>query len=110
MAQNFLQDGDILDFTAAGNVTAGAGILIGTKLGVPLKSGVSGDVIPVKMTGVFTFPKDTGASTNFNVGGIVYWNDTSKKVTGVSSGNTAIGYAFETAGTSAAVAKVKLNG
>lgn len=110
MAKNFLQEGDILDFTAAGNVTAGAGILIGTKLGIPLNSGVSGDVIAVQMTGVWELPKDTGASTNFNVGGAVYWNDSSKKVTGVSSGNTLIGYAFETAGTSAAVAKVKLNG
>lgn len=110
MATNFIQPGDVLDYTCTGDVTSGTPFLLGTKLAVPLSSGVSGDVIGVKMTGVFQFTKATGASTNWAQGGAVYWDDSAKKVTGVSSGNTLIGYGVETAGTADATGKVKLNG
>lgn len=110
MATNFIQDGDVLDYTAAGTITSGTPFLMGTKLAVPLKSGESGDILPIKMTGVFLFTKATGASTNWAAGGAVYWDDTAKKVTGVASGNTLIGYGIEVAGTADATGKVKLNG
>lgn len=110
MATNFIQPGDVLDFTAAGTITSGTPFLMGTKLAVPLKSGVSGDIIPVQMTGVWSFTKATGASTNWAAGGAVYWDDSAKKVTGVASGNTLIGYGAEVAATSDATGKVKLNG
>ena len=110
MASNFVQPGDVLDFTAAGTITSGTPFLMGTKLAVPLKSGVSGDIIPVRVTGVFTLSKNTGASTNWAIGGAVYWDAATSKVTAVSSGNTLIGYGAAPAATTDATGQVKLNG
>ncbi len=108
MAQNYINSGKVFDYTAAGTITSGQAILIGTRLGIALKGGVSGDIIPVKMSGVFQLAKNTGASTNFAQGGIVYWDAAASKITGVASGNTAIGVAAETAATTDATGKVKL--
>jgi predicted RecA/RadA family phage recombinase len=108
--KNYIQNGEVIDYTAAGTVTAGTGILIGTKLGIPTTSGVSGDKIALAVEGVFEHAKDTGAGTALTLGGIVYWNDTSKKITGSASGNTSIGWAFEAAATGDAIGKVKLHG
>lgn len=108
MANTYIQDGEVIDITASGTVTSGSPILYGTRLGIPLKSGVSGDVIPTAFEGVHQLTKATGAGTALTLGGIVYWDDSAKKITGVSSGNTAIGWAVEAAGTSAATGKVKL--
>jgi len=110
MANNFIQPGDVLDFTAAGNITSGTPFLMGTKLAVPLESGVSGDVIPVQVTGVFRLTKNTGAHTNWVIGGAVYWDAATSKVTAVASGNTLIGYGAAPAATADATGLVKLNG
>jgi predicted RecA/RadA family phage recombinase len=108
--KNFIQEGEVIDFTAAGTVTAGTGVLIGTRLGIPVTSGVSGDKIALAVEGVFEHAKNTGAGTALTVGGIVYWDDAAKKITGVASGNTAIGWAVEAAATGDTTGKVKLLG
>lgn len=110
MASNFIQPGDVLDFTAAGTITSGVPFLMGTKLVVPLKSGVSGDVIPVQVTGVFSLSKNTGASTNWAMGAAVYWDAGTSKVTGVVGSNVLIGYGAAVAGTADTTGLVKLNG
>jgi len=110
MANNFIQPGDVLDYTCAGTVTSGTPFLMGTVLAVPLKSGVSGDVIPVQVTGVFTFTKGTGSGTAIALGGLAYWDDSAKKVTGAASGNTAIGYGVIAAANADATCTVKLKG
>lgn len=110
MATNFIQPGDVIDYTAGGAVTSGSPILIGTRLGIPLKSGVSGDVLPLQVVGVFELTKNTGASTNWAQGGAVYWDAGTSKVTGVASGNTLIGWGAASASTSDTTGKVKLLG
>lgn len=100
--------GEVLDYTASGAITTGVPFLLGTRLAIPLKSGVSGDVIPVMMEGVFLLTKATGAGTNWAQGGIVYWDDTAKKLTGVASGNTAIGIGALIAATADTTGQVKL--
>jgi hypothetical protein len=108
MANNFIQDGDVLDIVVSATTTSGTPVLRGTRLTIPLKSGVSGDTIAHAVEGVFEITKATGAGTGLTVGAIAYWDDTAKKVTGSASGNTAIGWAVEDAGTAVATAKVKL--
>lgn len=108
MAQNYIMSGDVLDYTASGNITSGQGILIGTRLGIALKGGVSGNVIPVRMEGVFSLAKATGAGTGWAQGAIVYWDDTAKKITGVSTSNTPIGIGATVAATGDTTGQVKL--
>jgi predicted RecA/RadA family phage recombinase len=53
MTVKFIQVGNTIDYTAGGTVTAGDLIVMSHTLGIALKSGGSGDVIPVAIEGVF---------------------------------------------------------
>lgn len=53
--------GDVLDYVAGGAITNGQVVVMGHALGVALKSGVSGEIIPVAIEGVFELPKVPGA-------------------------------------------------
>lgn len=61
MTDKFVARGDVVNFIAAGTITSGQVVVMGHTLGVALKSGVSGDVIPVAIEGVFELPKVSAA-------------------------------------------------
>lgn len=61
MATNYVQEGNVIPFTLAGTVAAGAVVKVGQTLGVALEGGGSGDVIQVALSGVFTCPKVSAA-------------------------------------------------
>lgn len=61
MTAKFVARGDVLNYIAAGNITSGQVVVMGHTLGVALKSGVSGDTIPVAIEGVFELPKVSAA-------------------------------------------------
>lgn len=105
MAQNFVKDGCVIEVTLGATIAAGAGILIGSLVGVALKSGVSGDTINVALVGVWDLPKAPGAVTQ---GAALYWDNTAKKVTTTSAGNTLMGYAYAAALSGDANARVRL--
>lgn len=111
MTIKLTQDGTIINHTAAAALTVNSLIKVGDTLGVVGKSGVTGDVVPVHIEGVFTLPKIAAASTNLVVGQLVYARATGStfKVLGVATGN-AMGTAFATAATGATTATVKLHG
>ena len=89
--QNFIKPGDTLTFTApAGGVVSGTPYLIGSILVVAATSAAAGAQFEGMDEGVFTLPKATGAWTE---GAILYWDNTAKNVTTVSTSNTKIGYA-----------------
>lgn len=78
MSTNYVQRGDVVNFTTAGAVTAGAVVKMLHTIGVALKSAAgSGEVIPVAIEGVFTVPKASAAV--FVVGEKLIWD--------VSAGN-----------------------
>lgn len=110
MAQNHLVTGEVGPHTLAAAIESGAGILIGVLLGIALQSGGIGDEIQVAYKGVFTLPKTTGGSSAMAQGAKAYWDDTAKTVTGVSAGNTHIGYAYVAAATGDDEADIKLLG
>ena len=62
MAKYFVGEGDTINHTLAGTVSAGDMIAIGKLLGVCLSDGVSGDVIAVSISGVWDLPAVTGAA------------------------------------------------
>lgn len=108
MATNYLQDGDILTFTAPYAVASGGGFLVGSLFAVALQAAASGASVQGKRTGVWTLPKLQ--ADDVSVGAKLYWDNTNKRLTLTSSGNTLVGAATAAAGTSATTVSVLLDG
>jgi predicted RecA/RadA family phage recombinase len=106
MAQNYIMSGDVCNVVLAADAVAGTPFLLGIRLAVPLASGSTGDTVACSMEGVFTVPKATGSA--WTQGEQLYWDDTAKNVTTVSTSNTAIGWAFDAAASGDTTGNVKL--
>lgn len=107
MAKNKIACGDVLDYTAGGTITSGQPVLMGDLLGVALKDGVSGDVIPVAVEGVFEVKITSGQTPA--IGTKVYWDGTDAITTTVGS-NKVAGYVAETVASGATTVKLRLIG
>lgn len=105
MAQNLIQDGDVMPVVLSGTVASGDGILVGDTVGVALNSGVSGDTIQVAICGVYELPKASGAVSQ---GVKLYWDSSAKNVTTTVSSNKQIGIAFSGAASGDTTVQVKL--
>jgi predicted RecA/RadA family phage recombinase len=97
MAQNFIQKGEILEYLvpASTTINSGAPVVIGSRVGVALGKGSTGETIRVQMEGVFRLPKK--AATAINQGVAVAWDVTPGDITPTLADGTACGYAFEAA-------------
>lgn len=104
--KNYVCEGDVFEFTAGGTITAGQPVLMGSIVGIAAKGGVSGDVIPVNVCGVFTVAKAGGAA--WAVGDALYWNAGASNFTKSASGNTLAGYAYAAAVSGATSGQIKL--
>lgn len=97
--KNYVQDGDKLVLTAPYAVTSGAGALVGAIFGIAQHDAANGAPVALQLTGVVTINKI--GSQAWTVGALVYWDDTNKRATTVSSGNTRIGRATAAVGNGA---------
>lgn len=61
MAQNFHQDGNVIQYTAGADIAAGSVVKIGNILGVALVDIPNGGTGSVALRGVFSVPKVSGA-------------------------------------------------
>ncbi len=104
--QNFKQVGDQLTTTAPTDVVSGQGIKIGAMFGVCTHTAKSGMDLVIRIKGVVSLPKASGAVTEFQK---VYWDDTAKNVTTTASGNSLIGVG-RVAASGAATVDVVLDG
>lgn len=104
-------------------VNAGDNVLIGTRLAhvlgasyfrgsasgaAPIANGEKATVLIAEA--VISCAKDTGAGTAGALFGVAYWNATTKKITGVASGNTAVGIFWKACATGDATCEVRLPG
>lgn len=106
--KNFMQPGCIIDFVApSGGVTSGTPVLFGTVLAVPQTTAAATEVFAGAVNGVFELLK--AATVTPAAGGIAYWDDTAKRITTVSSANTAVGWFTAAALAGAATCFVKLD-
>lgn len=105
MAQNFIQDGDVIEITAGAAITAGQLVKSGVLVGVALNSAASGAKVRLALKGVFRVAKASGA---ISVGAAVYFVDASSNVNTTASGNTFAGHAVEAAQSGDATAVVRL--
>lgn len=106
---NRIQKGKILQVTngTGSTVTAGSGILVGTKVGVATVDIANSATGSVAMDGVFNVTKlSTDAVTQ---GAALYWDNTNKRLTTTSSGNTYAGYAAAASGSGTANVNIALN-
>lgn len=78
MATNFVHDGSVIPYTAGGAIASGAVVLIGNMIGVALNAAAaSGDIIQVKVDGVFDLTADS--TDTFAVGELVIWDVSTTK-------------------------------
>ena len=107
MATNYIQDGDILDYTAGAAISAGDFVVIGTVGGVAINDIANGAVGAVAVSGVFRVTKATGAVTQ---GALLYWNATNSNLTTTAAGATLVGVAASAALSGDATVDILLNG
>lgn len=114
MANNYIQPGDVIPFTLAATVTAGAVVKVGQTLGVALEGGASGDVIQVAINGVFSCPKvsaaviKAGEKLLWDVSAGAFDDNLATPATGDVSGESVI--AFEDSGATVTALKVRFTG
>jgi predicted RecA/RadA family phage recombinase len=104
--QNFKQVGEQLTIVAPADVVSGQGLKVGAMFGVCTHSAKSGADLVIRIKGVVTLPKASGAMTDLQK---VYWDDTAKAVTTTATSNMHIG-AARAAVTGATVVDVVLDG
>lgn len=111
MAQNYIQPGDqALPVTApVGGVTSGVPLKLSAtavKIVIPLGTVAAGKEINCAVGGVYEVAK----ATPLVIGQFdpIYWDDTAKKATTVSTSNTLMGYAAYAAGSAETTVKVNL--
>jgi len=106
--KNFVQPGDTVTVTAPYALTAGDGCLVGTMFGIACGTYANGATdAEIKTEGVFDI---TALSTDTTtVGATVYWDNTNKRITTTSAGNTKVGVALEAKASGATTCRTRLN-
>lgn len=106
---NFVKPGVVLTLTApTGGVVGGTAYLIGALLVVAVASVAETLAFEGQVEGVFTLPKHTG--TAWTEGELLYWDDTAKNITTVSTANTRVGVAAAAAASGDTTGRVALTG
>ena len=90
MAAIFYQTGDVIDYTAAENLSFGDVVDLSTRIGVAGADIAKDAAGPVHVTGVYRIPKASGAVT---VGQALYWAKSAKNLTTTADSNTPAGWA-----------------
>jgi predicted RecA/RadA family phage recombinase len=105
--KNYIQEGERIDFTAGATTASGAGVKIGVRFGIACSDVANGAVGVAAMAGVFNVPK---LSTDVVAQGVLlFWDDTNKRLTTTSAGNTQAGYAQNAAGNGATTVDIMIN-
>jgi predicted RecA/RadA family phage recombinase len=104
--KNYIHAGAALAFVAGATIVSGQGVLAGSFFGIATGDVANGASGTIQVEGVFSIAKATGVT--FAANDRVYWDDTAKKVTTVSSGNRLIGVATAAAGSAVTTLDVKL--
>ena len=108
--RTFVAIGNNITIAAAAAVLSGQGVLLGSLFGIAAHNANVGDDLVINLTGIYELPK--AASQAWTVGQKVYWDNTNKVVTNVTTDNTLIGVATLAVTNAAAntTGTVRLNG
>jgi predicted RecA/RadA family phage recombinase len=108
MAKNFVQPGKTITFIAPYARNSGEGALLGSIFGVSLATLLNAAVGEFMVQGVWDLAKVSAQA--WTVGALIYWDDSAKLCTTVSTSNTRIGMAMLAAANPSATGRVRLNG
>lgn len=106
MANQFLQDGELLDYTPSSAVAAGDVVLLTDRVFVAPRAIPANTLGSVATCGVFQIQKTTGEA--WTMGQKLYWNAGTSKATTTSSTHKVIGYAAAAAASGAVEGPVLL--
>lgn len=106
--KNYHQPGNALSVTAPDDVSSGDGVLVGSLFGVAGHDATTGNPVEIHTTGVFTLPKLEAQA--WTQGAKVYWDDTNKHLTTVSTSNKLVGVATQAAANPSTTGVARLDG
>lgn len=106
--KNYVQPGDTLTVTAPYDVASGAGVLVGKLFGFAAAAAKSGEQVEMRRKGVFSHAKTSAQA--WTQGADIYWDDTAKVLTTVTTSNTLVAKAAEAAANPSDTGIVVLNG
>lgn len=106
--KNFVQEGDVMEFAAPYDRLSGEGALIGAMFGVATVDVLNTVRANFLIKGVVTLKKTSAQA--WTEGALIYWDNTAKEATTVSTSNTRIGCAAAAAANPSATGTVRLNG
>jgi len=111
MSTKFIQTGDVVNYTPSANVTAGDVVVQGELVGVANLDIQTGKLGALALTGLFDFPKATGAGTAIAAGTRVYWDAAEQvaKADGEAGANKEIGKTVKAAADADALVRVRLS-
>src|SRR5215469_2905848 len=96
MAVNFVQPGDHLTLTAPSTVISGQALQVGDVLfGVVQADADSGAPMVIATCGVWEIEKTSAQA--YDVGDLLYWDNSGKKLTSTASTNLAVAIAVQAA-------------
>jgi predicted RecA/RadA family phage recombinase len=91
MATRFIHIGDSIDFTPSSTIAAGDVVVQNDLVGVAKLDIAAGTLGALAVTGVFDFPKATGAGSAIAAGVNVYWHSDVKQANTTAAGGKLIG-------------------
>jgi predicted RecA/RadA family phage recombinase len=106
--KNFVQTGDTITLTAPYDVASGAGLKVGSIVGIATAAALSSEAVETLLVGVVDVAKVSAQA--WIVGALVYWDDSAKLFTTTSTSNTLAGVAVAAAANPSATGRVKLRG
>jgi predicted RecA/RadA family phage recombinase len=108
--KTYVQPGNTITLTAPHAVAAGDGLLVGSIFGLASGTAALGAAIEAALIGVYELKKL--GSQAWAVGDRIYWDNTARQTTKVTTSNTAVGVATEVVagGVGDVVGRVRLNG
>lgn len=88
----FIQDGDAIDYTPEVDTPAGTVVVLNGLVGVTKQDLKAGELGSIAVTGVFDFPKPTGADTGSGAGINVYWHEAEQNAQFLNTGAKFLGH------------------
>lgn len=107
----YKKEGDAVDYTPVADVAAGDVVVQGDLVGVASREVKAGTLGALTVSGVFDFPKATGAGSGIAAGAKVYWDSTAKVATTSDGGgaNKLLGKSVAAAGDNDATIRARLS-
>jgi len=112
MATNYIQPGEVIDFTAGADISSSDVVVVGNLIGVAIADIANGSVGAVSIEGVWSLPKvsaaviGAGETVNYDVSAKKFDDNAATAATGDLSGGCV---AVEAAGNGETFVLVKLN-